>query len=115
MNNLLLPFLEINIHQNSLPFGEAALYGIQMLFIGMIIVFSVLALLWIVLELSGYLFRRMKGEAAPAVEKKPAPVTTSAKAAASDGAELIAVFAAAIAAMESAPAAGFRVVSFKRK
>ncbi len=114
MNNL-LPFLEIDIHQNSLPFGEAALYGIEMLFIGMVIVLSVLALLWLVLELSGYLFRRMKGEAVPTVEKKPAPVVASAKATASDEAELIAVFAAAIAAMESAPTAGFRVVSFKRK
>ena len=49
----------------------------------------------------------------PAPEKKvePAPVVVAA----TDDTELIAVLTAAIAAMESAPAARFRVVSFRRK
>jgi sodium pump decarboxylase gamma subunit len=86
----------------------------KMILLGMGAVFSVLALLWGALELSGVLFRKLSGmEKAPAAkeaELAPAPV-----AAAADDTELIAVLTAAIAAMESAPAARFRVVSFKRK
>ena len=113
MGNYLLPLLEVNPNE-SLPLGEGVLYGLEMLLVGMLIVFAVLALLWGALEISGVLFRKLSGmEKAPAAkeaEVAPAPV-----AAAADDTELIAVLTAAIAAMESAPAARFRVVSFKRK
>lgn len=113
MGNYLLPLLEVNPNE-PLPLGEGVLYGLEMLLVGMLIIFAVLALLWGALELSGVLFRKLSGmEKAPAAkeaEVAPAPV-----AAAADDTELIAVLTAAIAAMESAPAARFRVVSFKRK
>lgn len=112
MGNILLPMLEVDINQ-ALPFGEAALYGLKMLLVGMLIVFAVLALLWLSLEISGNIFRKLSGTAKPVVEKKPEPVVTAPVA--TDDTELIAVLTAAIAAMESAPATRFRVVSFRRK
>lgn len=111
MGNILLPILEVDINRE-LPFGEATIYGLKMLLVGMVIVFSVLALLWLSLEISGRIFRKLSGTAKPVVEKKPEPIVT---APAADDTELIAVLTAAIAAVESAPAARFRVVSFKRK
>lgn len=113
MGNLLLPMLEVDIH-SKLPLGEAVLYGLQMLLIGILIVFSVLATLWISLEISGRIFKKLSGTAKKQTERKPEPVAAPAPAA-TDDTELIAVLTAAIAAMESAPAARFRVVSFKRK
>ena len=112
MGNLLLPMLEVNIHEK-LPFGEAVVYGLQMLLIGMCIVVAVLALLWIAIEIFGRIFSKLNGQKKPVVEKKaePAPVVVAA----TDDTELIAVLTAAIAAMESTPAARFRVVSFRRK
>ena len=112
MGNILLPMLEVDINQ-ALPFGEAALYGLKMLLVGMLIVFAVLALLWLSLEISGNIFRKLSSAAKPVAEKKPEPVAVAP--AATDDTELIAVLTAAIAAMESAPATRFRVVSFRRK
>ena len=60
MGNIMLPMLEVDINQ-PLLFGEAALYGLQMLLIGMLIVFAVLALLWLSLEISGNLGYRKAG------------------------------------------------------
>ena len=111
MGNLLLPLLEINVN-SKLPLGEAVVYGLQMLLVGMLIVFAVLALLWFALEISGKLFARLSDKGAAPLEKKPEPVAVEPT---SDDLELIAVLTAAVAAMESAPAARFRVVSFKRK
>ena len=112
MNHLVLPLLEVDFNK-ALPFGEAALYGLQMLLIGMLIIFSVLALLWLSLELSGRIFKKLGDKPAAPVEKKTEPM--AAEPTATDDYELIAVLTAAVAAMESAPAARFRVVSFKRK
>ena len=112
MGNYLLPLLEVNPNE-VLSFGESAAFGLKMLFIGMLIVFSVLALLWLSLEISGRLIQKLSG-AEKSVEKKIEPVTVAAESA-TDETELIAVLTAAIAASESAPAARFRVVSFKRK
>ncbi len=114
MSNLMLPLLEISMTQKNIPFGEAALYGLQMLLIGMAIIFAVLALLWGILEVSGRIFKKMTASPTQKVEKKPEPVVV-AEAAPAEDLELIAVLTAAVAAMESAPAARFRVVSFKRK
>ena len=113
MGNLLLPMLDIDINE-ALPLADAALYGLKMLLVGMLIVFAVLALLWISLEISGKIFRMLSGAPRKPVEKKPEPVVAQ-PVATTDDTELIAVLTAAIAAMESAPAARFRVVSFKRK
>ncbi len=111
----LLPILEVQTTAPIDGIGERILYGLQMLLVGMVIVFAVLALLWLSLEISGRIFKKLSGKAKPAVEKKKVePVAVAAAPAADDG-ELIAVLTAAVAAMESAPGARFRVVSFKRK
>ena len=112
MGFYLLPLLEVDPNK-TLPFGEAAVFGLEMLFVGMLIIFSVLALLWLSLELSGRLIGKLSATEKP-VEKKAEPVPVATEAA-TDETELVAVLTAAIAAMESAPAARFRVVSFKRK
>ena len=112
MGNLLLPMLEVDINQ-SLALGDAAIYGLKMLLVGMLIIFSVLALLWLSLELFGCIFRKLSGTAKPVAEKKPEPIVAAPTV--TNDTELIAVLTAAIAAMESAPAARFRVVSFRRK
>ena len=113
MQNLMLPLLEVDITKK-MAFGPAALYGLKMLFVGMLIVFAVLSLLWLSLEISGRIFKKLEAKTAAPVEKKPEPVAAAPVDATSD-LELIAVLTAAVAAMESAPAARFRVVSFKRK
>ena len=113
MGNL-LPLLEVNFNEK-MSFGDGVAYGLQMLLVGMLIVFSVLALLWLALEISGSIFRKLSGQAKPAAEKKVEPAPAAPVAAVADETELIAVLTAAIAAMESAPAARFRVVSCKRK
>lgn len=113
MGNYLLPLLAIS--PNEVPsFSEGALYGLEMLLIGMVIIFAVLSLLWLSLELSGRIFRKLSGNTKPVAEKKVEPVAIP-ETPVTDDTELIAVLTAAIAAMESAPAARFRVVSFKRK
>lgn len=112
MGNYLLPLLEIDKNA-TLSLGEGALYGLKMLFVGMLIIFAVLSLLWLALEISGKLIQKFSGAEKPA-DKKIEPIAMTAESA-TDETELIAVLTAAIAAMESAPAARFRVISFKRK
>ena len=114
MGNYLLPFLEVTDFTVEVEgFGNKVLYGLEMLLIGMVIVFSVLALLWITLEISGRAFQKLSAPKNPAAEKSEPTVAPELQT--TDETELIAVLTAAIAAMESAPAARFRVVSFKRK
>ena len=94
-------------------------FGGQMVLIGMSVVFSVLALLWLSLYLFKVFFhdipsgRKAASKEIKAVETAPvAPTTTNA---ASDE-EIVAVIAAAIAAAESENRGlKFRVVSFRRK
>ena len=112
MGNLLLPMLEVDPNLK-LSFGDAALYGLEMLLIGMVIVFAVLTLLWFAIEIFGRVVGKLSATSKPVAEKKPEPVAVAP--AATDDTELIAVLTAAIAAMESAPATRFRVVSFRRK
>ncbi len=113
--NYLLPILEVQTNAPIEGFGEKILYGLQMLLIGMLIIFAVLTLLWLSLEISGRIFKSLSEKAKPSVEKKKVEPVAVAAAPASDDGELLAVLTAAVAAMESAPGARFRVVSFKRK
>ena len=94
--------------------GSALAFGGAMLLIGMLTVFSVLALLFICLTIFKSVFSGVKDKpasVAPAVSAAPvAQATTS-----SDD-EIVAVIAAAIAMAESENSGiKFRVVSFKRK
>ena len=97
-------------------FLDTLTFGLQMLLIGIVAVFSVLGLLWFCL----YLFRvfchdlpakKASAKTQPEVAE-PTPVATPA----TDDAEIVAVIAAAIAAAESENSGlKFRVVSFRRK
>ena len=115
MQNFLISLLEIAPTQKDASFGERLSYGAEMLVVGIGIVFSVLILLWLSLELFNLVAKRMKGEEAAAPVAAPAPKVKVEETKAPDDLELIAVLTAAIAASEAAPAARFRVVSFKRK
>lgn len=103
------------------PFSADAWgYAGQMTLLGIVMVFAVLAILWLVLTL----FKVIFAERAPKVEKneivtevKEVPaVETNAR----DESELIAVITAAVAAYmseekgEAVDTNGFRVVSFRR-
>lgn len=96
-------------------FLDTLTFGLQMLLIGMVAVFAVLALLWFCLYLFRILFHDLpakKAKETPVEEVEPAPVAVPA----TDDDEIVAVIAAAIAAAESENAGlKFRVVSFRRK
>ena len=87
---------------------------------GYILVFTVLGLIWLILEIFGRLLSAKPKEESTeiVIEKTPAipePQPVVEEAAASDDAEIVAAIVAAISAYTNKPANGFRVVSFKKK
>ena len=97
-------------------------YAGQMTLLGMVMVFAVLALLWLILAIFE---KAMSKESVTSVEKPvsvPTPIVETPPVAVSSDDEVIAaVIAAAVAAYmagegntESAYSGGFRVVSFRR-
>ena len=109
-------FLAIDVTKPLESTADKFAYGGQMLLIGMSVVFSVLLILWGALELFHLIVTKLPA----ALEKKRAKANaTEVQPAATvpdeDDSELVAVFAAAIAAAsEENPAGSFRVVSFRR-
>ena len=110
------------------PFsGEAIKYALEMVLLGMGMIFAVLGVLWGVLAIFKLVFARpqkekkvepKKAEPSPAPTVAPAPASAPVVAA-NDDAELIAILTAAIYAYESeknpdAPIGNFRVVSYRR-
>ena len=94
-------------------FTETLLFGLEMVFIGMATVFSVLILLWLALTVFKLVFT--KRNTSEKTETAPAPVAAPVVTA-NDDEEIVAVIAAAIAMAESeSSGVKFRVVSFKRK
>lgn len=96
-------------------------YALQRTFIGLIIIFGVLALIWLVLSLFKLVFYKDPNK--KTAEKKPEPKSAPAPAPApvtvqspQDDGTIIAAIVAAISAMRSEQGItdGFRVVSFKR-
>ncbi len=127
MNNALMTALAAAA--TDMTFGERAAYSGRMLLIGMLMVFSVLALLWGVLAISKVLFydipaRRVKNKndavkkpqetvASPAAASSTRAI--SAAAPANDGAIVAAITAAIAAARaDEGCTTGFHVVSFRR-
>ena len=115
----------LNVLSDTLSWGDRLNYmGIGAL-MGMVVVFAVLALLWLILEIFGAVARR--GQTAPAKSKaqevapvmEPVPVAPVAPVASNDD-EIVAAITAALAVyLEEAKATspsinGFRVVSFKK-
>lgn len=104
------------------PFSADAWgYAGQMALLGMVMVFAVLAILWLVLTL----FKVIFAERAPKAENKIEPVSEvkdipAVEPDTRDETELVAVITAAVAAYmseekgEAVDTNGFRVVSFRR-
>jgi hypothetical protein len=117
-----------------MTFGERSAYSLRMLVVGMLMVFSVLALLWAVLALSKKLFydtrknqsgqnavkpQNVKAVDMPAAVKPVVPATsvvTATPTTPANDAALVAAITAAIAATlaDEGYQGGFRVVSFRR-
>ena len=112
-------FLAIDVTKPLESTADKFAYGGQMLLIGMSVVFSVLLILWGSLELFHLIVTKLPAavekKRAKKAEAEVAAVVQDAEAPDEDEGELIAVFAAAIAAAsEEDPAGSFRVVSFRR-
>ena len=118
MNNLL--GIVSSLSSEGMDFSERVMYSLRMTLLGMIAIFSVLAILWGIVEI----FRRLLsnvGDKKTNVTKSEDPVETVVSApVADDYGAVVAAITAAIASMrendESIPqeSKGFRVVSFKR-
>ena len=113
----------LNLLSDTLSWGDRLNYMWVGVLVGMLVVFSVLALLWLILEAFGAVARKGKKEnkpvLAPAVVA-PAPAPVPETASTENDEEIVAAITAALAVyMEEAKAAnpsinGFRVVSFKK-
>ncbi len=107
---------------NGRPFLENAKEAGTVTLLGMVAIFAVLALLWLMIEVMHRLMvgpspkKEQKAAAAPAKkESAPARPAPQAPAAQNDGALVAAITAAISAAMaEEGYTGGFRVVSFRR-
>ena len=99
---------------NTAGLTETLKFGLQMVLLGMLTVFSVLVLIMLALYLFKAVFAKAPADKKPAaVVAAPAPVATNESAL---NEEIVAVIAAAIAMAESeSDGIKFRVVSFKRK
>lgn len=105
----------------AMPLNERLLEGGKVFLIGMVTVFAVLALLWLVMALFRVLFHKkntdedtanvIKVDDVPSLENIPLATSVS-----SDDTQLIAVITAAIAAYNASAgnALPFRVVSYRR-
>ena len=99
-----------------LTFGDKLFGGLMILIIGMVTVFAVLALIWLLLILFKLAFhdlpakRKAQQVVTDVVEQSPIAVASN------NDEEIVAVIAAAIAMAESeSDGVKFRVVSFRRR
>lgn len=120
--NLISLAYQVQMDQNASFADRLSMGGSTMLF-GMLIIFSVLILIWGVLELFHYVFtatQNKKNNTAPAPKpqvKKPIPVVAPPVAPAvqqNDDPAVIAAITAAIMMMSQESNTSFRVVSFRR-
>ena len=127
MNFSYLPLLTdassaTDLMNNPMGFGERVLMGLQVTLFGMAVVFSVLILLWGILEIFRVLFYELpkkKAESAkPAEPETPAPAPVVEEPVETveetDDAEIVAAITAAISVVMDKPQTSFRVVSFRR-
>ena len=121
MNTTLLMLAADASAFENMTFADRASEALRVSLLGMGMVFSVLAILWGVLEIFRYVFYDLKNKD-NATEKKPekpaksepapAPVVTEAVQA--DDGEIVAAITAALCVVLDKPATGFRVVSFRK-
>lgn len=109
----ILSLAAASVTQSDLPIGERMAIGLEVLVIGLLTVFSVLIVLWGVLELFRVVFYRgdKSKEKAPAPETETVPETASAQ----DDAAIVAAITAAVAAYTGKSESSLRVVRFTRK
>lgn len=106
----------------SMELSDRIGYALQRTLIGLIIVFGVLAVIWLVLSLFKVVFykdpnkKTAEKKAEPKPAAAPAPAPAPVKVQTQDDGAVIAAIVAAISAMrnEQGITDGFRVVSFKR-
>ena len=114
----------LNLLSDTLPWGDRLNFmGVGVL-LGMVVIFAVLGLLWIILEISGKIASggkpASKAAPAPAPVFAPAPVPAPAAPVQTDDEAVVAAITAALAVYLEAEGAktssvnGFRVVSFKK-
>jgi sodium pump decarboxylase gamma subunit len=101
-------------------FLEKLWFGVEVMLAGMAIVFSVLILLWGILELFGYVSKKITEKAKkPATlqqnEKTAEIISESANKKDEDENEIIAAITAAVSCVMDKPVSGFKVVSFKKR
>ena len=101
-----------------LPLGERTVVALGNLVLGMLVIFSVMAILSIILTFTGKFFAAQdKKEKTKKAEEASAPAPVVEETAADNDEEIVAAITAAIAcvlASEGTPAPSFRVVSFKK-
>lgn len=103
-------------------FSERVATGLGNLVLGMLVVFAVLTVLWLVLEFVGRLFanadKKAAAKKAEEAAKNPAPAPAPAVAEEEDNEEeIVAAITAAVALMleaENGEAPAFKVVSFRK-
>lgn len=114
----------LNLLSDSLSWGDRLNYmGIGVL-LGMVVIFAVLSLLWLILEIFGAIARKSQDvsdrPASQVSAPAPVPAPVAETAPAQNDEEIVAAITAALAIyMEEAKATnpsinGFRVVSFKK-
>ncbi len=108
----------VQMDQNA-SFAERFSMGASTLLFGMLVVFSVLILIWGILELFHVIFastqkKDQKPTPAPKVQPPIAPTPVAVTPAAADDTAIIAAITAAIMMMNQQDATSFRVVSFRR-
>ncbi len=116
----------------SLSLSEKLGYIFNTAVVGFLVVFVVLAVIWLILEIFGKIFGAKKKKASAIVLPAPVPAPSESKKKAPSGGEkaaagkpekgktasgseeLVAVLAAAVAAYTASPTSSFRVVSFRK-
>lgn len=93
--------------------GDRLLLGAITLLLGMVVVFSILALIFFTVKLLQLLFHKKSAAKTPV--PAPAPVETAAPASNTPDGTVLAVIVAAVAAVTGEAPSSFRVVSFKKK
>ncbi len=116
MHSLLLAYTPKITEQSTL--SDRLSMGLQTLALGMLIIFSVLILIWIILEIFHKVFAAFSSEPheskkAAAPQAAPAPAPVQATPVTDDGATVAAITAALSLALEQ-PTTAFRVVSFRK-
>ena len=116
MNLMLLNnVLDLDPSKKIVEVTDKLQYGGMMLLLGMLTVFSVLAIIWLSLLIFKIVFHDLPSKKKASPIQASAPVAQDESAAISNDEEIVAVIAAAIAMAESdSNGIKFKVVSFRR-